>query len=393
MASLRVPKDNLIDLWILFILAGIGWLVAVYFSLSPTARPLSPRLWITIVFIGLGARFAAWQVPLTLTEDPYRYRFEGRLQATGGNPYLVRPIDHDPDPRIPGPDVRAIYGPLLLLLERATYAMAGENLSLWRLPAVAADLLTSLFLALWLRHPRWVIYWFCPLPILEFWSSGHHDAVLLALLSLGLWLGPRLGVFAWGLAVYTKYWPILLIPFFSARRWLVAVLAGSLLFLPYLGDLPTLMNNARYLSGFVGGWRNNDSLYGLLLALTRDQYSAKYLAFALIGLIWLALLRARLPIETRSVALIFALLLLSANVHPWYLTWMLPFLTRSPYLPAFVWIVLSPIFYAPLFDWDLLHHWNGVRENRWLVYGAVAAAAVVVHSRTMRSTVPSMKEK
>ena len=397
MASLHDPKENLIELSILLILSGIGWLLAVYFVCRPGLPPVPASVWICFILIGLGARAAAWQIPLVLTDDPFRYRSEGRLQSDGGNPYLTRPIDSPAktgDERIPGPGFRAIYGPLLLLIERATYSVAGENISLWRLPAIAADLLTALFLALWHRSPRWLIYWLCPLPIIEFWSSGHHDAILLALLSLGLWLGKRGGIIAWSLAVYTKYWPILLIPYFDTRRGLVAVLAGAALFIPYLGDLAKLEQNARYLSGFVGGWRNNDSLYGLLLALTGDAHHAKYLAFALIAVAWILIARLTWPLERKCLALIIALLLLSANVHPWYLTWMLPFLTRQPFLPAMVWIVLAPLFYAPLFDWWWLHHWDGVRDSRWLVYGGVAASAAAGGLiRTMGSKVPSMKEK
>ena len=397
MASLHDPKENLIELTILLILTGAGWLLAVYFLSRPALCAMPAPWWICLVLMGLAARLAAWHVPLVLTDDPFRYRWEGRLQSEGGNPYLTAPASTKPQPgdeRIPGSDFRAIYGPLLLLVERATYPLAGETILNWRFPSIAGDLLTALFLALWHRSPRWLIYWLCPLPIIEFWSSGHHDAILLALLALGLWLGKRAGVIAWSLAVYTKYWPILLIPFFNARRGLIAVIAGSLLFVPYLGDWDKLANNARYLSGFVGGWRNNDSFYGLLLAITGDAYYAKYLAFTLIALAWLVIARLDWPLERKCLALIIALLLLSANVHPWYLTWMLPFLTKQPFLPAMVGIVLAPLFYAPLFDWLWWHHWDGVRDTRWLVYGGVAASVISgAFIRTMGSTVPSNEEK
>ena len=49
--------------------------------------------------------------------------------------------------------------------------------------------------------------------------------------------------------------------------------------IPYLTDVT---ENAQFMSGFVGGWRNNDSFFGLLLYLTGDLYRAKYLAFTLL---------------------------------------------------------------------------------------------------------------
>ena len=53
------------------------------------------------------------------------------------------------------------------------------------------------------------------------------------------------------------------------------------------------------MSGFVGGWRNNDSFVRLLLLFLAggDLYTAKYTAFALIGGAWVWLSFREWPLE------------------------------------------------------------------------------------------------
>jgi hypothetical protein len=137
------------------------------------------------------------------------------------------------------------------------------------------------------------------------------------------------------------------------------------------------IENARFASGFVGGWRNNDSLFGLLLWLTGDLYRAKYLAFALLA-VWVGWLSSqRLPDGRRALFAVAGLLAISANVHPWYLTWMLPFLMEAAAPFGFVWIALAPVTFTPAIIWRMTGVWNGVLMSRWWVYGPVFATMVL----------------
>ena len=69
--------------------------------------------------------------PDTVSDDIYRYRWEGKLQAAGGNPYESRPVDprwaslrDSTFPLIAGRDFKAIYGPLSQQIELRTYCAA-----------------------------------------------------------------------------------------------------------------------------------------------------------------------------------------------------------------------------------------------------------------------------
>ena len=85
---------------------------------------------------------------------------------------------------------------------------------------------------------------------------------------------------ALALAAAAKIWPLLLFPIFLGwppRRWrqiLIAIPILAALAFPYL--TPTLRwsgidENLRFMSGFLGGWRNNDSLFGALLWISANR--------------------------------------------------------------------------------------------------------------------------
>ncbi|MCC6536866.1 MAG: DUF2029 domain-containing protein [Bryobacterales bacterium] len=278
------------------------------------------------------------------------------------------------------------------LTEWAGYAaaqrIAGDDV--WRqgfwmkLPSILAESATLTLLAVVLPAPALLTYAWSPLPVIEFWWNGHNDALPVLFVVAGLLLMQH-GRAGWaqaalGVAIAFKWWPGVLWPVFAARAprraWVApAVVAASAL--PYwTPHWREYLTTARFMSGYVGGWRNNDSVYGGLLWLTGDQYLAKYAAFALLGaaVAWVTV--RRWPVERAALAVLFTLLIVSANCHPWYLTWFVPLLAFSPWPPVFVWQLLMPLSYMVLVDWYGRGEWNGSRPDRWWVYVPVLLAVV-----------------
>jgi uncharacterized membrane protein len=136
-----------------------------------------------------------------------------------------------------------------------------------------ADLAVLLLLARWMPG-RWLIYAWSPLPVLEFWGQGHNDALVVLFLVLALYgRESRAGMWL-GFAAAVKWWPLALLAAFQRqgrvnwRDYVVAPAVVLVLLSWYLPGLPWA--NAQFLSGFLGGWRNNDSVYGVLLWLVGD---------------------------------------------------------------------------------------------------------------------------
>ena len=370
--------------------AHIVYLMTVYWAYLRRQNTL-PTLF--IIGVALIFRVTVWPLTGPVTDDLYRYRWEAQVQSLGGNPYSSRPIDPEwaslrdsTWPQVGQKDVPAGYGPAWEAISWLTYRFASAITSdphrqaFWfKLPAALFDLCTIALLWIWLRKrslplDRILVYAWCPLPVWEFWANGHNDAPVLCFLVGALLLadGRRwvLASASLGAAVALKFWPVLLIPAFTirSRRWYFPVIAGLVFVfcaLPYATDVQW---NARYMSGFVGGWRNNDSIFGLLLAVTADQYQAKYLAFGLIFAF--ALWFATRPWRLEKIVLwtIVSLLLLSSNCHPWYLTWFLPLLVFESVGPLLLWSALMPLTYSVWIEWKLLGQWNGSGPLRWFVY-------------------------
>lgn len=394
--------------WLL--LSGLFYLVCSFLVVR-RRRAVRPAL---VIGAAILFRLTFWPLYPALSDDVFRYRWEGKLQAAGGNPYEARPNDADWNSlrdetfaSTPGRDFRAVYGPLVEEIEWLTYRRVSRfearpfRQAFWfKLPSALFDLgaLGALWLLLKVKGialERMVIYAWSPLPLIEFWGTGHNDSiaiffVVLALLAVSRREGREpapLAFIALALATASKFWPAGLFPIFIGWRprrglWcLIAVPILALTTLPYL--TPTLRwsgidENIRFMSGFVGGWRNNDSLFGVLLwAAGNDFYLAKKLAFAIAGVAIAGVIALRWVPERSALAAIAVLLMVSANCHPWYLTWILPLLVLYPVPPLLLWVALAPLAHTAVIQWIASGEWNGSTAVRYYEYVPVYVALVI----------------
>jgi alpha-1,6-mannosyltransferase len=372
--------------------AGIIYLVAIYLlEHSPDSR----RAFWLILLASVAFRFTLAPLRPTLSDDVYRYRFDGQVQALGANPYLVRPDD----PRyaalavhsiraIPGHEIRSIYPPLSELVFRAAWRLVPNPVA-FKAPFLLADLLVLLALAWWTRrgHARnfqLAIYGWNPLVIVEFASSGHNDALALAA-TVGatiLIIGPRRVVSTILLAagVLAKAFPAVLVPLWLVRlkwprRGWPAVLAATgfaaLCAWPYRSALPVVLATFhQYETSFR---ENNASIYFVLQRVSGSNELALGFGIGLVA--GLALWAAARRIEpARAAFLLFGtILLVSPNSYPWYFTWVVPFLAlvgTSRYLvPWLMLTILQFLSYEVLIDYRALGTWHFRPLYLALTYG------------------------
>jgi hypothetical protein len=405
------------------VLASLFYLVSCYFAFQVRNGEGSHSFSLGIAAIGLIFRLTVWPLAPALSDDLYRYRWEGKLQAAGGNPYDYRPADprlYDlrdaAFPLVVGKDFKAIYGPLIERIELWTYRAVTLSVKdpvrqvFWfKLPFALCDL--GVMAVIWmllgahgLPRERLLIYAWSPLAIIEFWATGHNDSVVVLLLVLAL-LSAAKERWTWAftalsLAVAAKLWPILLFPIFIGWRrnrpqrwyqWWVALPILALCALPYWTDVT---ENMQFASGFMGGWRNNDSLFAIILWLAKDVYRAKYVAFAIVAITVLILTLRQIPLEQACLAAITVMLMVSANCHPWYLTWLLPLLVLLPVPALLLWTALGPLAYSAVISWVTLGEWQGSTPIRWYEYvpvysmliGSWLAARMISRRRSLRNT-------
>jgi hypothetical protein len=236
-------------------------------------------------------------------------------------------------------------------------------------------------------------YAWSPLLAIEVAGNGHIDIVgaLLLLVSAAA-LGRRWRATAavgFGLAVAVKLLPIVLLPLYWKRvRIRDAALAAAvvgLLYVPFLdhGRIPI-----GSLGRYVQGWRFNGPVFAMLDHVASPQLLAGLAV--LVGLMTAARLRSAAPERSPDIFAwpMAASLLFAPAVFPWYLLWLVPFLTSPSTLLLIVWTVsIIPTYvmwhlrtlgrpWGPLPFWVML-----------LEYGCVAIAAAIMALRRISRSV------
>jgi hypothetical protein len=334
-------------------LAGITYLLAVR-ELFTTQR--FPR---RVVIVGL-VLAAVWHIaflrlPAGADDDIHRYVWDGRLQRLGYNPYLVIPRDpavqqlHTAETRnLNNPDLTSPYPPGAQLFFRGVTAIHESTFALkvafvicdWMIVFLLLDIL-----ALRRKGAHLVLaYAWNPLLAIEVAGSGHIDIVGALLLVISMAALARrwrtVAALAFGLAVSVKFLPIVLLPLYWKRiRIGDAVLGAAVvvgLYIPFLqhGHIPT-----GSLGTYIQTFRFNGPVFAALAQVARPRLAA---GFALIVGLATAIWLRRTAHEWSPEALAWpmaATLVCAPVVFPWYLLWLLPFLTSTSTLLIMVWSV------------------------------------------------------
>jgi len=348
-----------------------------------------PPLW-SIVLVSLCFRLLALSMPPNLSDDLFRYLWEGHVGLHGFNPFVLAPNAPELIPlsdaiqaQVNHPDVPSVYPPLAHALFQMLASIHYAPLAP-RLCFMAWDLVTVGMLVLLLRRKKlpeaWVlIYAWNPLPILEFGVSGHLDSAAIALLLAALVAGyqtrTRSLISAGLLAASTlvkllavALLPVLLVHIrrrYGVRTALLAlgifVATVAFAFLPYLTDLGSLSTG---LARYGQHWRFNASVFALARLLLEDS-NARALMGGIFALLIAMVVYLRLEPDRAAFVLTGAFFLLSPTAHPWYLCWVLPF-TALFWSPA--WLLLSGTVALSYSVFSGADGWEELSWVPWLEY-------------------------
>lgn len=305
---------------------------------------ITPRTLLLLCVLAVLVRLSFLDLDPIGSDDVYRYVWDGKVQASGINPYLYAPnageLKDLRSERLPAlvnhPDMKTVYFPLTQWLFALCYHLSGEALWAYRLLAVLAEIATIatlvlLCLRLGIPAKFVLLYALCPLPILTFGLDAHLDAFGLAFLVLALLFhhgGQRsLGLVCAGLSICVKPVGVLLLLYFflqektlASRLRIVLMPAAivALTFVPYLGTPHFL----EALGTFTAHWTFNGALFETLNAFIADNQKTRIICGTVFAVALLALYRFRHPGLGTLHDSFLLLLLCSPVVHPWYVTWL-----------------------------------------------------------------------
>jgi hypothetical protein len=319
----------------------------------------------------------------TLSDDIYRYVWDGKVLLSGENPYRyppsAEPIAHLRDDffdKINHKNIGTPYTPLTELVF-ASATRFTPPVQAMKLPFIIFDLLTILVLFRLLkilkRSPLAITaYAWNPLVIFEIAGSGHADslAVLFLILSLTLLTaGKRVyGSFTFAFALISKYFAAAALPVMlrrlGAREWLAVF---GILIVFYAPFLEYVENHFISIHAVASTWRFNDSLFSLFEWITGSDAAAQAVsAIIFTGICVLVYFRDG-PAVYSAYILIGSMLLLSNTVHPWYMVWIVPFMAVYP-SPAWLYLTASmPLSYLLLEG----QGYSGASEIEYFVKGAI----------------------
>ena len=348
-------------LWAIFVVTAAGACWAAVSNCTTSSLTTDARsVMIVILAVSVGLRLAQVGVEPYLSDDIYRYVWDGRVQAAGINPYRFIPA---------APELTALRDASIYpLINRADYALTiyppsaqmfflaatrlGESVLVMKLALIACEALaiyaTMMIMGrLELPPARIAAFAWHPLPVWEIAGSGHIDALMIGLMMLSLIVfisGRTLlaGVIVTAAAL-VKPTALLLLPMMW-RPWQVA--------LPAVVALTVVLLYAPYLSagwkvlGFLPGYVAEEGLsqgYGFRFVMIAQEFFGplRYggVVFAVAaGLVMLTLALSVSFRKDRSLSagiagltvLLTAFLVLLTPHYPWYYLALMPFLAIYP---------------------------------------------------------------
>jgi alpha-1,6-mannosyltransferase len=376
--------------------AGIAYLLAIreFFATS-----IFPR---SVVLVGL-LLAAGWQVAFLrlapgADDDIHRYVWDGRLQRLGYNPYLIAPGNpavkelHTPETRgLNNPDLPSPYPAGAEMFFRAVTTIHESAFAL-KVSFVLCEFAIIFVLLDVLRFSRQgahlvLAFAWNPLLAIEVAGSGHIDIVgaLLLLVSVAALMHRwrMTAAVAFGLAIAVKFLPVVLLPLYWKRvrvrdAGMAAIVVG-LLYVPFLVQARIPFGS---LGTYVNSFRFNGPVFAILGRVAPPPLLAGLAVLA--GLMTASWLRREGPeLSPNQFAWPMAVSLLCAPaVFPWYLLWLLPFVTSVSTILIVVWTVSIIGTYIQWHLRALGHPWGALPGWVMLLeYGCVAMAGAVIALR------------
>lgn len=364
----------------------------------------------TILLLAVCFRLLFLWLPPALSDDAYRYVWDGIVQAHGINPYLFLPIDAElsflhGEPiyeRLNSSTYYSVYPPVSQILFRfgAAFYEFGWQASYY---VIKSSLTVCELGALWLLsrsiQPRYLmLYAWNPLVIFAAAGQAHTEAATVLFLVLAWKLAdvrrPVGSSIALTLAGLVKLYPLVLLPLLWQRfGWRSVWPAGLTILLagwPYAHP-DAIIHVYSSLDLYVRSFEFNAGLYyGIkkVFELATGADWSKQIGPALRWLFLLALpavyyidRRKNWPIRRTIVVIIGIFFLCSTTIHPWYL---LPLLALvAPVHPPswhWWWLSLASLGTYLLYVSGPYWIWVGVGWAGWLVLGAVRYADPVLQN-------------
>lgn len=366
-------------------------LFVIYFFLAKTFKNARE-----VIFIGVFFRLLLLFAMPALSDDFYRFVWDGRLLANGINPYTILPADFINSinyqnnvennlifSRLNSPNYYTVYPPLnqLIFATSATLSKGSlfGNVIALRIFVLLAEI-SLLFMLMKNKYSdKFNLYSFNPLIIIELTGNLHFEGVVMCFLVLALSMGVKdrkllvFSSFLFACAVCVKMLPLIFIPLIIKQLgWKKGIFYASmvgvftaLFFLPFL-DQMLIEKLFSSVNLYFQKFEFNASVYYLVRAVGFKIFgyniigtAGKIMAFLTFsGVLFISWKSKNLFVGALAIlTLYFAM---ATTVHPWYATNLLAITIFTTFRYPIVWSYTIFLSYAT-------YQTNLYQENLWLV--------------------------
>lgn len=280
-----VDRSNFWQVFIGFSLAFAGYLAIVRVRMT-NHKHRKRRLLLPLVFFGLLLRLLLLFAFPLLSDDVYRFIWDGHLLRAGINPLSNLPAYYmeaeqavgglTPDlfALLNSPEYYTIYPPLAQAVFTVATSIAPNSwwgsAVLMKLFLLAAEIGT--FYLLWQLLKAWsmprerlLLYWLNPLILVEIMGNLHFEGAMIMFLLLALWalIQARwwLAGAAFALSVASKLLPLMFLPFLIVRLWRRGRSQAFWYFSMAFGGLCLLLFAPLLATGLSGNFGSSLELY------------------------------------------------------------------------------------------------------------------------------------
>ncbi len=411
------PAQTVIKYMVIFSIVFVLLMVLFFVAKKEkfSRKDLSVVLFFSIVF-----QLTLLPSQPDLSDDIYRYIWDGKLQDFKINPYAYAPDDplltvyHSKElPALVNfPHIKTIYPPLSQLIFRLSYILFGESVTGMKFLFILFQLGSCLVFYLLLlergQNPLLILLFaWNPLVVMETSVNGHLDIVMVFFLLLSLFFFYRhryiLSGIAFASAVLSKLIPIILLPLFLLYLFKKGVApptqdatqpadksrnSGKVCFfctflqginkkrggLRKSGSFLTafLLTIASFYALYLGSainmfltalnysskWYFNNPLFHIIHFLVKSNPLAHLISFSLFVVGFLVIFVSSLSFEKKIFYAAFAFVFLNPTIHPWYLILLVGLLCIYQWDVVILWSGVVILSYTVVYRFKLTGEWT-----------------------------------
>ncbi len=336
-----------------------------------------------IIIVGLVFRLVLLFAVPNLSEDVFRFIWDGKLWLSGVDAFQYTPIELM-QAKVPLPDAQlynqlnspayyTIYPPInqLLFILSALFNDTTISIIVLRILIISTEAVTLLHLSKLIsangfNHRKFIFYAFNPLVILELSGNLHFEAFVICFFVLALyfihkkqWIKSAL---AMGLSIAFKILPIILLAAFFRKMKIWKYVAFVLISLAVVAATFTpLLNSSIFAGGgqsaqlYFQNFEFNASIYYLARAFgfwikgynIIETAGPFVIAIGFVCIVaYNLLVSIKVAIAERALFTWFIYCLFATTIHPWYIIPMVALSVLTTYKFPLLWSLLVFLTYA-----------------------------------------------